>query len=126
MFDDLIEKYPLQSGYVTVVNGTERPELVVAQRLCELSGNDKLFAWVRRGILNTVKDGNEFWDDDNLRLVNVPTEKLVWAKSGESFQEFWHAFVANYKGNRKLNPEWVRYDFMVNACAEQGDTLILI
>ena len=109
MFDDLTAKYARPSAYVTEVNGTERPELVVAQRICELSGDDKLFAWIRRGILNTVEKGNEFWEDGNLRLVNVPTERLTWAESGEAFES---------------DNEWIRYDAMLYACVDRGDTLI--
>ncbi len=110
MFDDLTTKYERPGSYNCVVGGTERPELVVAQRICELSGNDKLFAWIRRGILNTVTRGEERWDDGNLRLVNVPTEKLVWAKTGEAFE---------------CEHEWVRYDTMLYACADRGEALLM-
>ena len=109
MFDDLTKKYARPSAYVTEVNGVERPELVVAKRLCELSGNDKLFAWVRRGILNTVAAGNEQWEDGNLRLVNVPAARLTWKATGEAFE---------------CDHEWVRYDALLYACADRGDTVI--
>ena len=88
---------------------TRATELVVAKRLCELSGNDKLFAWVRRGILNTVAAGNEQWEDGNLRLVNVPAARLTWKATGEAFE---------------CDHEWVRYDALLYACADRGDTVI--
>ena len=49
MFDDLTKKYARPSAYVTEVNGVERPELVVAKRLCELSGDVITRSWDAAG-----------------------------------------------------------------------------
>ena len=50
-FDQIASMLPT-AGYVVSVDGVDRIELIVARHWCELSGDDQLFASMRRAILD--------------------------------------------------------------------------
>lgn len=54
-FDEVLSMLP-SAGYHVSVDGVDRIELIVARHWCELSGDDALFASLRRAILDLPAD----------------------------------------------------------------------